>query len=200
VVYEAFAMNAHHFPPVSAARRPWVLAAAIAGLCLIFGLSFWVSQAGQQGTAGSAAAVAPLTESQEWLADASAGQAGSAVPGGQAQTGTPGWQSTVTVVLALLAVLGLTYGSLWGLKVLTQHGRLSRSESGLLEVQTSLRLGRDQSLHVVKFGTRMLLVGSATNSLVLLASEPVAQIAGAQPDFEQYLAHGLASESGETGQ
>jgi flagellar biogenesis protein FliO len=81
-----------------------------------------------------------------------------------------GWTTAIWPILALLIVLGVLYASMRGLQALAQGGAWTNRPNGeLLQLRRSIRLGRDQSLHVIQFGKETLLVGAAAQSLSVLA-------------------------------
>ena len=105
--------------------------------------------------------------------------------GGPAEA-TTGWQPLLGAVAAIAVVLGLLYGTLLVLRKLGQPGGLSRASAGLLRLQTTLRLGRDQALYLVQCGQEELLIGASPAGLVLLARkshcEPVQE-----SEFDHFL-------------
>lgn len=107
-----------------------------------------------------------------------------------AASGGDGLGGTLWAVLATVLVIGLLYGSLWAMRLLGQQGRWAREGADLVRLRTSLRLSNNQVLHVVQFGSHLLLVGSSQAGLVLLGKMP----ADPAPDFSQTLAKELEGE------
>jgi flagellar biogenesis protein FliO len=97
------------------------------------------------------------------------------------------WQSVLWTIAATLLVLGLMYGCLWGLRFVGARQRVQRAASRL-NLDSSIRLGKDQQLHLVRFEQELLLLGSSPAGLVLLSRAPVvpADAPAAQPDLEQF--------------
>ena len=106
-----------------------------------------------------------------------------------------GGPSALWALAATIIVVGLVYGSLWGLRALTRQGRLTRDGVALIRLGTSVRLTSNQTLHVVEFGSQVLLVGSSQAGLSLLAKMPEATPHESSPDFNQALAEALAGEA-----
>ena len=88
----------------------------------------------------------------------------------QSLSATADWRSAIWAVLALVLVLGCVYGSLWAVRFVTQRGRLGRAGAGLVQVQSSTRLNGNQMLHVVQFGSQLLLIGSSSAGLSVLGA------------------------------
>jgi len=103
-----------------------------------------------------------------------------------------GFQSTVWPIIALFLVLGVIYASFWGFRSLTQRGgRLVSGHPDLLRLQTTLRLGKDQTVHLVQFGPQLILVGASPAGIVVLAQMPTDGTPGSVKDFDQLLAKTL---------
>lgn len=111
-----------------------------------------------------------------------------------ATSGGDGLGGTLWAVLATALVIGLLYGSLWAMRLLGQQGRWAREGADLVRLRTSLRLSNNQVLHVVQFGSHLLLVGSSQAGLVLLGKMPASSPADPAPDFSQTLAKELEDE------
>lgn len=79
------------------------------------------------------------------------------------------WQSVPWVITATILVLGALYAVLWGLRNVVQRGPARRAGE-LLQLETSVRLSNTQSLHQVRFGSDVLLVGASPAGLVVLAT------------------------------
>jgi len=74
---------------------------------------------------------------------------------------------------AMLLVVGLIFGGAWGAKKLG-FGNLSSANPAddlQLKILTSVSLGSGRTISTVRFGERILLVGSTTQSFTLLAEE-----------------------------
>lgn len=74
---------------------------------------------------------------------------------------------------ALLLVIGLLIGSVWGLKRIRRPALGGKAESPELAVLTTVGIGDRRSLVVVRFGESMLLLGSTPQSVTLLATDDV---------------------------
>lgn len=103
-----------------------------------------------------------------------------------------GWQSGARTAAATILVIGLFYASVWGYRYLTQRGRLARREAEVLRLRAAVRLNSNQSLHVVQFGSEVLLVGASPAGLVLLDKMPESALPKASPAFSQALDDALA--------
>ncbi len=106
-----------------------------------------------------------------------------------------GGPSALWALAATIIVVGLLYGSLWGFHALTKQGRLAREGVDLVRVRTSIRLDSNQTLHVIQFGSQVLLVGSSAAGLVLLAKMPEASSQEPLPDFNRALDEALTREA-----
>jgi len=116
-------------------------------------------------------------------------------PGEVASLASEGGPSALWALAATIIVVGLLYGSLWGFHALTKQGRLAREGMDLVQVRTSIRLGNDRTLHVIQFGSQLLLVGSSAAGLVLLARMPESVSRESLPDFNRALAEALTREA-----
>jgi len=105
-----------------------------------------------------------------------------------------GQGSVMWAMLATVMVLGLLYGSLWAIRLFTQQGRWAREGADLVRLRTTIRLGNNQMLHVVQFGSQLLLVGSSQTGLALLGKMPASPPASPSPDFGQTLTEALERE------
>jgi flagellar biogenesis protein FliO len=94
----------------------------------------------------------------------------------------------------MVMVLGLLYGSLWAIRLFAQQGRWAREGADLVRLRTTIRLGNNQMLHVVQFGSQLLLVGSSQMGLALLGKMPASPPAPPSPDFGQTLTEALERE------
>jgi flagellar biogenesis protein FliO len=102
--------------------------------------------------------------------------------------------SALWALAATIIVVGLIYGSLWGFRALTRQGRLTREGVAIIRLGTSVRLGSNQTLHVVEFGSQVLLIGASQAGLSLLARMPEPATHEALPSFDKALAEAIAGE------
>jgi flagellar biosynthetic protein FliO len=74
---------------------------------------------------------------------------------------------------AMLLIVGLIFFGAWGLKKVGFNPLKKQSEGDVpdLSVLSSVSLGTNRTLSVVKFGERVLLVGSTAQSFTLLADK-----------------------------
>lgn len=74
---------------------------------------------------------------------------------------------------AMLLIVGLIFFGAWGLKKVGFNPLKKNSEADVpdLSVLSSVSLGTNRTLSVVKFGTRVLLVGSTAQTFTLLADK-----------------------------
>ncbi|MDE6591830.1 MAG: flagellar biosynthetic protein FliO [Oscillospiraceae bacterium] len=87
------------------------------------------------------------------------------------------------VALALLGVIALMIGAMFGLKWLT--GKVSFKGSGGMKIISALSLGQDKTLYAVEAGSRKLLIGASGGSLSLiceLSEEDMALLKGSTPN------------------
>lgn len=112
-----------------------------------------------------------------------------------ASLASEGGPSALWALVATIIVVGLLYGSLWGFHALTRQGRLAREGMDLVHLRTSIRLGSNQMLHVIQFGSQVLLVGSSAAGLVLLARMPEPSSREPLPDFKGVLDEALTREA-----
>lgn len=83
------------------------------------------------------------------------------------------------VALALLGVIALMIGAMFGLKWLT--GKVSFKGSGGMKIISALSLGQDRTLYAVEAGSRKLLIGASGGSISLiceLSEEDMALLKG----------------------
>jgi flagellar biosynthetic protein FliO len=85
------------------------------------------------------------------------------------QGGTDWWGDVPGLLLRLLIVLGLAYGSLRLLNFFTRSGRLGGAHGRALEVVDQLNLGQNRSIYLVRVAGRVLVVGATGNQLNLLS-------------------------------
>lgn len=71
-------------------------------------------------------------------------------------------------LLALLLVVGLVYGAVLLLRRL-QGGAPLRGGDGAIEILDSRALGPDRAVHLVRIGSRVLLIGATGGSMAKLA-------------------------------
>ena len=87
------------------------------------------------------------------------------------------------VALALLGVIALMIGAMFGLKWLT--GKVSFKGSGVMKIIAALSLGQDRTLYAVEAGSRKLLIGASGGSISLiceLSEEDMALLKGNVPN------------------
>ena len=77
----------------------------------------------------------------------------------------------VRTVGALLLIIGVLIGSMWCLRRIKGSAFGPSNEEAHLSVLKTISLGDRRALTVVRFGERMLLLGSTPQSLTLLASD-----------------------------
>lgn len=88
-------------------------------------------------------------------------------------------QEVLPVALALLGVIALMLGAMFGLKWLT--GKVSFKGSGGMKIISALSLGQDRTLYAVEAGSRKLLIGASGGSISLiceLSEEDMALLKG----------------------
>lgn len=108
--------------------------------------------------------------------DAEAGQGGFLAEGYEqleeddgVQGSTNWWGDVPGLLIRLLIVLGLAYGSLRLLNFFTRSGRLGGAHGRALEVVDHLNLGQNRSIYLVRVAGRVLVVGATGNQLNLLS-------------------------------
>ena len=84
--------------------------------------------------------------------------------GGAAQAAQSSGGSLVRTIFALLVVLAVIYGLYWLLKKVKQAKQNAGAGSGL-ETIASLPLGTNRSLHLVRVGTEIVLLGVAEHAV-----------------------------------
>lgn len=114
------------------------------------------------------------------------------------------------VALALLGVIALMIGAMFGLKWLT--GKVSFKGNGGMKIISALSLGQDRTLYAVEAGSRKLLIGASGGSISLiceLSEEDMALLKGAMPitsapngdmqgkSFSEVLRHNMKKMGGE---
>lgn len=88
---------------------------------------------------------------------------------GPSSAGTNWWGDVPGLMIRLLIVLGLAYGSLRLLNYFTRSGRLGGTQGKALEVVDHLNLGQNRSIYLVRVSGRVLVVGATGNQLNLLS-------------------------------
>lgn len=83
--------------------------------------------------------------------------------------GTNWWGDVPGLMIRLVIVLGLAYGSLRLLNYFTRSGRLGGAQGKALEVVDHLNLGQNRSIYLVRVSGRVLVVGATGNQLNLLS-------------------------------
>jgi flagellar biogenesis protein FliO len=105
--------------------------------------------------------------------------------------------SSIWPIIAMILVLGALYGSLYLLRAATGKGQALGDARRLVSLQTSVRLGNNQTLHVVQFGEQHLLLGSSQAGLTVLDKSPVSQSDPRASNFDVYLDDVLSGEAGQ---
>jgi len=97
----------------------------------------------------------------------------------QAVEQSGGGGGIVRTIVGLAVVLGVIFGLHWILKQV-KVGREQRSTGGGLDTLSTLQLGPGRSLHLVRSGTEIVLVGSAEQgvSMIRVYSEDEARTLG----------------------
>ncbi len=97
------------------------------------------------------------------------------------------WQSVLWTIAATLLVIGVMYACLWGLRYAGQRQH-TRQAAGRLRLDSTIRLGKDQQLHLVQFEQDLLLLGASPTGLVLLSRAPAASASTdiVQPDVNPF--------------
>jgi flagellar biosynthetic protein FliO len=85
------------------------------------------------------------------------------------QGGSNWWGDVPGLLLRLVIVLGLAYGSLRLLNYFTRSGRLGGAQGRAMEVVDHLNLGQNRSIYLVRVAGRVLVVGATSNQLNLLS-------------------------------
>jgi flagellar biosynthetic protein FliO len=156
----------------SARRRPLatalVLTLMLAALLVAYTFAVDSSKADKPGES------APISSA---TGDADAdGEAGFLAEGyaqleddGPATGGSNWWGDVPGLMLRLVLVLGLAYGSLRLLNYFTRSGKLGGAQGKALEVVDHLNLGQNRSIYLVRVSGRVLVVGATGNQLNLLS-------------------------------
>jgi len=101
--------------------------------------------------------------------------------------GGPGGGSIVRTIVGLAVVIGVIYGLTWVLKQVKQSKADSASGSGLMTL-ASLPLGTNRTLHLVRAGDEIVLLGSGEAGVTPIRtySEQEARAAGLLDDDEAF--------------
>lgn len=107
------------------------------------------------------------------------------------------------VMLALIGVIALMIGAMFGLKWLTK--RVSFKGNAGMRIIAALSLGQDKALYAIEAGSRKLLIGAGSGGLSLiceLSEEDIALIKGSSEDmsgksFSEILRHNMKKMGGE---
>ena len=100
----------------------------------------------------------------------------------------------------LLFVVGLIFFGAWGAKKLGfGNAKTNVAEDAQLTILSSVNLGNGRTISTVRFGDRVLVVGSTPQSFTLLAEEEASGAAAAKISFEnsRSVAEMLAEEAEE---
>jgi flagellar biosynthetic protein FliO len=100
-------------------------------------------------------------------------------------TSSSGGSSIVRTLFGLIVVIGLIYGVSWVLRRVKRSREAQATGNGLASVAT-LPLGPGRSLHLVRAGTDVILVGTSEHGVTPIASYTE----------EEALANGVLSEAG----
>ena len=73
------------------------------------------------------------------------------------------------VLVKLIGVLALIYGSAWALKTNAASGRWSAGQTRPLRQLDSISLGRERAIHVVQAGSRTLVIGATATQISILS-------------------------------
>lgn len=83
----------------------------------------------------------------------------------------------IQTIGAMLLIVGLIFGGAWGLKKFGFGSLKTDSAEDIpnVTILSTVSLGTNRSLSVVRFGERMLLVGTTPQNFTLLADETVSE-------------------------
>ena len=103
------------------------------------------------------------------------------------RSGGPGGGSIVRTIVGLAVVIGVIYGLTWVLKQVKQAKNDSASGSGL-QTLASLPLGTNRTLHLVRAGDEIVLLGSGEGGVTPIRtySEHEARAAGLLDEEDGY--------------
>ncbi len=158
-------LDPHRSP--SAPRRPgfapstklWLALAALAVVALAGSLA--LGGLGGQHPAVVASATPDTGYLARGYADLDSAQA--------ASSGTSMWGLWLGMLIPLAIVIGCIYLVLRGLKFVNARVGAARSESRFLESIDALPLGQQGAIHLVRVGTRLVVVGAGSGQITLLA-------------------------------
>ena len=93
----------------------------------------------------------------------------------------------VRTIVGLAVVLGVIFGMHWVLKQL-KHSRENRSTGGGLNPLSTLQLGPNRALHLVRAGSEIVLVGSGENGVtpIRVYTEDEARLLGLLDEIERF--------------
>ena len=155
----------------TARQRPLVTAVILTVLLAVLLLAYSMGTGLDDGGGSSQ----PETnEAQEQTSDADGGflsEGYAELEGDDASSsgGTNWWGDVPGLMIRLLIVLGLAYGSLRLLNYFTRSGRVGGGQGRALEVVDHLNLGQNRSIYLVRVSGRVLVVGATGNQLNLLS-------------------------------
>ena len=154
-----------------------LLAAALVAPCL----AQTANPAASENTANQPTAAAePMREDERIPFMAEDEKAG----GNSSSTAPSAGGLIIRTLGALCLVGGLIFAGAWGLKKFGGYGfgKTEESAAGALSVVSSVTLGANRTLSVVRFGEKTLLVGSTAQSIALLATlDATAENAASRP-------------------
>jgi len=161
----------------AARRRPLATALVLTGMlaALVLGYSFAVDSrdADNPGAAEPGNGTTAVGESEAdsgFLAEGYAELENDSPASGSSSNW---WGDVPGLLIRLLIVLGLAYGSLRLLNYFTRSGRLGGAQGKALEVVDHLNLGQNRSIYLVRVSGRVLVVGATGNQLNLLSRMPL---------------------------
>ncbi len=153
-----------------ARRKPLVTALILTAMLAVLLLAYTLAMdsadsGGNEAPAADTETSSPSGADSEFLAEGYAELEGDDSTSG----GTNWWGDVPGLLLRLLIVLGLAYGSLRLLNYFTRSGRLGGAQGKALEVVDHLNLGQNRSIYLVRVSGRVLVVGATGNQLNLLS-------------------------------
>ena len=164
----------------TANRWVYIALAGVLLVVIIAAISLW----------GNGAAARP-TESTLFAGEGASDQAVSTPAAGNDL-----W-SSIWPLIAMILVLGALYGSLFILRRFTNNGQVAGKTQPMVSLQTSVRIGNNQTLHVVHFGDRQLLVGASQAGLVVLDKASMPESEETEPEFDNYFQDVMSEETQE---
>ncbi len=150
--------------------KQWAAVAAVAATLVLAALWSQINRAPLQAAAPSTVPVAAPAEPTPWL------RAYSELPANSWEQ-TPATPSNASALdagtgldlfIKTIFVLGLMFVSLRVLKHWTERQRLGTATSTSISVMETTYLAPNRALHVVRVGTRLLLLGATASSIALL--------------------------------